>query len=399
VETLPTTTAQPVKSDKILDVDKLTALQIDKQYNVAKGTEQTARFAAFPEKIQVEHQLAGPMPAVADKTVKIIPETNVTATMPVKQAVPQITGTAGPNVPLQSEKQANVPISPASVTSKELDIDLQLSQPQPVTARVTVAAATGSNRSAAPVHESGDTGRQYSSEQQIERVRTATDRRDVKEMASSLQSITADSESMSGTGTSLEGETNQGQADVDSGDQMLTQNLRLSTDHQKVSPVTARSISNEPAVPDTTEQVLQQVKERLMKHDVKPGNQQITLTLSPDSLGELKMNLNLQGQKLSVEIVTENKTVRDAIVHHTEALRESLARQNITMESFDVTTGGKGSGGQGQNQSAWREMVKQQQQQQFWSSSRNYQTSQANLEPGLATYQKQQGESMLDIHY
>jgi flagellar hook-length control protein FliK len=143
---------------------------------------------------------------------------------------------------------------------------------------------------------------------------------------------------------------------------------------------------------------LQQVKERLMKHDVKPGNQQITLTLSPDSLGEIKMNLNLQGQKLSVEIVTENRTVRDAIVQHTDALKESLARQNITMESFDVTTGGKGSGNQGQNQNAWSELAKQQQQ-QSWTSPRGYHAAQADLPSGQAAYQRQQGQSMLDIHY
>lgn len=144
---------------------------------------------------------------------------------------------------------------------------------------------------------------------------------------------------------------------------------------------------------------MQQVKERLVQHDIKPGNQKITLTLSPDSLGELKMNLNLQGQKLSVEIVTENRTVRDAIVQHTDALKESLARQNITMESFDVTTGGKGSGSQGQNQNAWRELAKQQEQQQFWTSTRGYHIAQAELPTGHSAYQRKQGQSMLDIHY
>jgi flagellar hook-length control protein FliK len=147
------------------------------------------------------------------------------------------------------------------------------------------------------------------------------------------------------------------------------------------------------------EQVVTQTKERLAQHEIKPGNQQITLTLSPDSLGELKMNLNLQGQKLSVEIVTENRMVRDAIVQHTDALKESLARQNITMESFDVTTGGKGSAGHGQNQNAWRELVKQQQQQQFWGSPRGYATAQVDVPAGHAAYLQQQGRSMLDIHY
>jgi flagellar hook-length control protein FliK len=147
------------------------------------------------------------------------------------------------------------------------------------------------------------------------------------------------------------------------------------------------------------EQVMHQVRERLAQHDVKPGNQQITLTLSPDSLGELKMNLNLQGQKLSVEIVTENRAARDAIVQHTDALKESLARQNITMESFDVTTGGKGSGSQGQNQNAWRELAKQQQQQQFWTSTGGYRNHQASAATNLPAYSPKKEHAMLDIHY
>jgi len=112
------------------------------------------------------------------------------------------------------------------------------------------------------------------------------------------------------------------------------------------------------------------------------------------------MNLNLQGQKLSVEIITENRMVRDAIRLNTDALKESLARQNITMESFDVTTGekGGGSGNRGQNLNAWQELANRQQQEQFWSSNRGFQTVQNVIAPKSA-YQKQPGYSMLDIHY
>jgi hypothetical protein len=69
------------------------------------------------------------------------------------------------------------------------------------------------------------------------------------------------------------------------------------------------------------------------------------------------------------------------------------------MESFDVTADGKGSGNQGQSQNAWRELAKQQQQQQLWTSSRGYYTAQADLPSVQTAYQKQQGHSMLDIHY
>ena len=148
------------------------------------------------------------------------------------------------------------------------------------------------------------------------------------------------------------------------------------------------------------EQVVEQVRERLTPHELKEGIQHITLILSPENLGELKMNLNLQGQKLSVEIVTGNQTVRDAIAQHTDALKESLSRQNITMTSFDVSTGGgKGSGNQGTNQNAWREMAKQQQQQQFWKSNRDYRVAEADVPAAGSGYQRLRDNGMLDIHY
>jgi flagellar hook-length control protein FliK len=292
-------------------------------------------------------------------------------------------------LPVQLQNDAAMPSSPES------EVEIQLSQPQPVIARLTAAPALAENLSAS-------LGRpQVATEQQIEKIRMGNEKNVVKEMAQPLQVAASTGESMTSSDDSLGGDNSQQQPDAALGNKTLAQDMvgTLTAEHQKVSAVAAKPVSADPIRQEFPEQVMHQVKDRLLQHDVKPGNQQITLTLSPDSLGELKMNLNLQGQKLSVEIVTENRAVRDAIVQHTDALKESLARQNITMESFDVTTGGKGSGGQGQNPNAWRELAKQQQQQQFYASSRGYTSAEADLLPGLAPNQKRQGQSMLDIHY
>jgi flagellar hook-length control protein FliK len=240
-----------------------------------------------------------------------------------------------------------------------------------------------------------------SSTQQNEKNRAGVEQSVVKELAPLQQSTVSANESSFGTSTSG-GDSNQELPDgATAGKQLQAQDLQgqLGADHQKIPTVTSKPIPIESVRQDIPEHVMQQVKDRLVQHEVKAGSQQITLTLSPDSMGELKMNLNLQGQKLSVEIVTESRSIRDAIVQHTDSLKESLARQNITMESFDVTTGGKGSGNQGLNQNAWREMAKQQQQQQFWATPRGYNTAQADLPSGLAAYPQQPGQSMLDIHY
>lgn len=234
----------------------------------------------------------------------------------------------------------------------------------------------------------------------IENIPAHTEQAAVKDIASIPRDIVTTAQAASGgQDNSLTDSGEQAGGDQSGGRQMLTAQTHGPSKATHQDGVSTPEF-NESARKNLPEQVVQQIKERLAQHEVKPGNQQITLTLSPDSLGELKMSLNLQGQKLSVEIVTENRAMRDAIVQHTDALKESLARQNITMESFDVTTGGKGSGSQGQNQNAWRELAKQQQQQQFWAPPRGYQIAQADLSSGQAAYQKQSsGHAMLDIHY
>ncbi|HIJ82474.1 MAG TPA: flagellar hook-length control protein FliK, partial [Desulfuromonadales bacterium] len=221
----------------------------------------------------------------------------------------------------------------------------------------------------------------------------------VKEMTSMQQSVvpagetTGFSDSSSDTGSDRNG------ANQQTGSQTMAQPLfgQQKTEHQAA----AVKATAEPVQQDTPGQIAQQVRERLGQHELKAGNQQISLTLKPENLGEVRMNLNLQGQKLTIEIVTENRTVRDAIMQHADSLKDSLAKQNITMESFDVTSNGRGSGNQGEaNQNAWRELARQQQQQRFWTSldggNRN---AQAEAVPGRPAAQTADGRSMLDIHY
>lgn len=377
----------------------------------------TARLGATPE--PAPQAAAGRMPEVNIPAPLSVDRPQKVATVPAQPDVISVSAEKNQVVQTTAEPVQAIPVEqpaasfktlqsepppahqdvPASVSSPESEVEISLSQPRPITARVTTAPAVAGNHSAL-VQEARGAAQRLTSEQPIEKVRTGNEQGAVKEMATSVQVESSSGESLGGSGTQHGNTSNQGQSEGSLSNRMSAQEMsgQLGMEHQKVAAVTTKAVLTEPVRQDIPEQVMQQVKERLVQHDVKPGNQQITLTLSPDNLGELKMNLNLQGQKLSVEIITENRTVRDAIMQHTDALKESLARQNIKMESFDVTTGGKGSGNQGQNQNAWRELAKQQNQQQLWTSPRGYHTAQADLPTG-PVYQRQLGQTMLDIHY
>lgn len=91
------------------------------------------------------------------------------------------------------------------------------------------------------------------------------------------------------------------------------------------------------------EHIMAQVKEKLATLDPQSGNGQVTLKLHPENLGELKINVQMVDQRLKVEIVAQNQTVKDALMQNLDTLKETLSRQNINMERFDVSTGGQGS--------------------------------------------------------
>ena len=73
----------------------------------------------------------------------------------------------------------------------------------------------------------------------------------------------------------------------------------------------------------------------------------ITLKLHPEELGELKINMRMEDQHLKVEITTQNQSVKDALMQNLDILKETLSRQNISMERFDVTADMKQSMYQG----------------------------------------------------
>lgn len=380
-----------VQAGRMPEVNISTPVAVDTLQNVAAATEQPVTF-----KSPVEALPADMLQNVAKAKDQSVIIAAATAEIPSEQSIEKPVMSTERHAASLLTKSDESRFNLSSDVSKESGIETNVSQPVSIAARVTAAPVLADNRSGFSAQEIQNAQQRLSVEQQIEKPRTDNEKIAVEEPAPSIEVTASAGELSLGSDNSKGAGSNQGQSDVASGNQMLAHDMRELKIEQRANVISEKDAKPEAVLP---EQVAKQVGNRLAQHDVKQGNQQITLTLTPENLGELKMNLNLQGQKLSVEIVAENRTVRDAIVQHVDALKESLARQNITMESFDVTTGGKGSANQGQNQNAWRELAKQQEQQQFWTSSRGYQIAQADLPSGQAAYQRQKGQSMLDIHY
>jgi len=90
------------------------------------------------------------------------------------------------------------------------------------------------------------------------------------------------------------------------------------------------------------ENIVSQVREKLLNQDPTGTVSKITLKLNPHELGELQINVRLENQKMTVDITAQNQVVKEALLQNLDQLKETLLRQNISMERFNVSTGDGG---------------------------------------------------------
>ena len=89
------------------------------------------------------------------------------------------------------------------------------------------------------------------------------------------------------------------------------------------------------------ESILAQIKDGVVTHDDK-GNGQMSIRLNPGELGELKIQVRMDDNRLRVEVQADNKMVKDLLMSNLDSLKDSLTSKNFTMAGFDVSTGGGG---------------------------------------------------------
>lgn len=155
----------------------------------------------------------------------------------------------------------------------------------------------------------------------------------------------------------------------------------------------------EPAKVAAEAQLMRQVTDRLETHDLKQGTDRISLRLSPEHLGNLQLNLRMEDQQVRVEIVAENRAVREALLQQVDQLKETLSRQNIKMESFDVTTANNGGLSQ-QQQGDWRQAASERRPQyaQQYGAVRNAGATGSGSDVAMQ-YFAPQYQSTLDVRF
>ena len=131
------------------------------------------------------------------------------------------------------------------------------------------------------------------------------------------------------------------------GNQGFSQTVASSGSFDAVSKGDLTPLSDVPREHEVSalhENILSQVREKLVSHDPSGTVSKITLKLNPHELGELQIHVHMEDQKMKVDITAQNPVVKQALLQNIDHLKDTLMRQNISMERFHVSTGG----GQGQ---------------------------------------------------
>jgi flagellar hook-length control protein FliK len=154
------------------------------------------------------------------------------------------------------------------------------------------------------------------------------------------------------------------------------------------------SIPAEPVKAASHEQILSQVKDKLAASEIGRDGGQIVLRLHPDDLGELKIDVRMDNQKLRIDITTESQTVKEALLTNVNSLKEVLSKQNISMERFDVSTGGNPFQQNFRDGGSWRQNGQNPQQSARWGGGRAEEGQGAV--PG---YGQKREYAMLDVRF
>ncbi|MGB7568925.1 MAG: flagellar hook-length control protein FliK [Chitinivibrionales bacterium] len=95
-----------------------------------------------------------------------------------------------------------------------------------------------------------------------------------------------------------------------------------------------------PASPRTIEEsVMNQLADKVQTA-IKTGVTEIRLLLKPESLGEMRVKLTMDGDKVMGKIYVENQQVKHIVESNLQTLKDSLAQHNLQAGSFDVNVGG-----------------------------------------------------------
>ena len=107
------------------------------------------------------------------------------------------------------------------------------------------------------------------------------------------------------------------------------------------APAAAREQSAAPAYVSSDNPLFQIQRDRALQSQIiaalKSGRDEVRLSLYPPQLGQVTINLALDGHKVKVGLKTSSREASDLLTTEQPSLSHALQREGFTLEGFDVT--------------------------------------------------------------
>lgn len=88
----------------------------------------------------------------------------------------------------------------------------------------------------------------------------------------------------------------------------------------------------------TEENVMSQLTDKV-QHMVRSGETEIKIQLKPESLGDVKLAIRMEGDVVAARIQVENQQVKQIVEGNLQSLKDALSEQNLQVGSFEVNVG------------------------------------------------------------
>ena len=112
----------------------------------------------------------------------------------------------------------------------------------------------------------------------------------------------------------------------------------------------ARMVRPSVALPRAVEEsVLHQIAERVV-NAARTGTHQVRLLLRPESLGQVRITIRMDGDIVMARMTVENQQVKQIVESNLQSLRDALEERGLETGSFDVNVN---KGSDAEDQAAW----------------------------------------------
>jgi len=174
----------------------------------------------------------------------------------------------------------------------------------------------------------------------------------LKATASASDAVSSSGSTTSGMESSVDADMSVDNEDAGSGG---TSSVESTSSKSTIAARHADKADAPAVTQDDRFEVIRQISEKL-NNAVRSGANEIRMVLRPESLGEMRMSIRVQGDVVFARMQVENKQVKSIVESNLQSLKDSLLKQNLEFGAIDVEVGANTDGDKSPRQ-MWEEMA------------------------------------------